>query len=83
MGSRPDLGTMVGPLHLLLFLLVQLCRAQGEDCSVFKKEYCNLRLDKILLLDTDIVGTVECQARVVAVCCSTSAPTLSHHARVV
>lgn len=49
---------MVGQALLLLFVLVT---AKGEDCSVFKAEYCNLRLDKILLLDTNIAGTVECQ----------------------
>jgi len=51
---------MVGPLSGLLLLLV-FCTAQDEDCSVFKKEYCNLRLDKILMLDTDIAGAPECQ----------------------
>merc|ERR1719341_231463 len=51
---------MVGPLSGLLLLIV-LCRAEDEDCSVFKKEYCSLRLDKIMMLDTDIAGPAECQ----------------------
>ena len=75
--SSPDLVSMVGPLSglLLLFVictaqvrqqphiqeLILSLASQDEDCSMFKKEYCNLRLDKILMLDTDIAGAPECQ----------------------
>ena len=51
---------MVG-LPLLLLLLTQ---AQAEDsCSVFRREYCNLRLDKILMLDTALTSPSQCQVR--------------------
>merc|ERR1719150_1872017 len=60
---------MVGPgtthLPLLLLLLTLLLgpeASQAEDsCSVFRREYCNLRLDKILMLDTALSSPSQCQ----------------------
>ena len=58
---------MVGPAHLALLLLLLSCeatRAQSEDsCSLFRREYCNLRLDKILMLDTALTSPSQCQVR--------------------
>ena len=62
---------MVGPSHLpltVLLLIVTAChlgQAQTEDssCSVFRREYCNLRLDKILMLDTALSSPSQCQVR--------------------
>jgi len=75
MGSRPDHSEMVGRLLLgssrgypelalcaqaiLVFTLPLL--SQGQDCSMFKKEYCNLQLDKIMMLDTNMKDAQECQ----------------------
>ena len=53
------------PLILLLLLIFsEATRAQAEDsCSVFRREYCNLRLDKILMLDTALTSPSQCQVR--------------------
>ena len=56
-GQRSEYQATVG-------LVCRFCFSfQDEDCSVFKKEYCSLRLDKIMMLDTDIAGPAECQVR--------------------
>merc|ERR1719445_480146 len=48
----------VGPL--IFSLLVHVSIAQDE-CSLFRQEYCNLRLDKIMMLDTGLASPAECQ----------------------
>merc|ERR1719445_2201037 len=48
----------VGPL--IFSLLVHVSIAQ-EECSLFRQEYCNLRLDKIMMLDTGLASPAECQ----------------------
>ena len=39
-----------------------------DDCSVFRKEYCNLRLDKIMMLDTGLSSPSQCQESVKYYC---------------
>merc|ERR1719348_11262 len=56
---------MVGRLGMLglwgaLMVLLPIF-TQCEDCSKFKKEYCNLQLDKIMMLDTGMENPLECQ----------------------
>ena len=57
---------MVGPsrvLPLLLLLLSAGSEAQ-DSCSLFRKEYCSLRLDKIMMLDTALTSPSMCQVSV-------------------
>ena len=59
--------------HTTIRLAFRFCFSfQDEDCSVFKKEYCSLRLDKIMMLDTDIAGPAECQVCHIVACFSTA-----------
>ena len=53
------------PLSLLILLTCQAgqVRSQDSSCSVFRREYCNLRLDKILMLDTALTSPSKCQVR--------------------
>ena len=53
---------MVGPAHLSLLLLLLSAGSEAQDsCSLFRKEYCSLRLDKIMMLDTALNSPSECQ----------------------
>ena len=36
---------------------------QQARCSQFRSEYCNLRLDKIMMLDTGLGSPQECQVQ--------------------
>lgn len=54
-----SLNSPVGPLLTLSSLLS--VAASAEDCSLFRKEYCNLRLDKIMMLDTGLGSPADCQ----------------------
>jgi len=75
MGSCPDLLNMVGRLcklslpkegpllGLLLLSLICLSNVQAQDgCLQFNADYCNMRLDNILMLDSNITSAAECQA---------------------
>ena len=48
-------------LRIIYGLVSYLAPFQAEECEVFHAEYCSLRLDKILMLDTNLAGPVECQ----------------------
>ena len=70
---------MVGPLLPLLLAAASAtaqvphvsrvtCHAsrhvlQQARCSQFRSEYCNLRLDKIMMLDTGLGSPQECQVQ--------------------
>ena len=72
-----SLNSPVGPLLTLSSLLsvaasaeVAACNVHQwltsrlfQDCSLFRKEYCNLRLDKIMMLDTGLGSPADCQVR--------------------
>ena len=71
--------TMVGPLLPLLLAAASAtaqvphvsrvtCHASRHvlrqaRCSQFRSEYCNLRLDKIMMLDTGLGSPQECQVQ--------------------
>merc|ERR1712004_83298 len=62
MGSCPDQAGMVGRwLSLAVAGLLPLLLTAQRECTMFKKEYCNMQLDKILMLDTNMVAADECQ----------------------
>jgi len=53
---------MVGRwLGLAVAGLLPLLLTAQRECTMFKKEYCNMQLDKILMLDTNMVAADECQ----------------------
>ena len=56
---------MVGPSVLPLLLLLLSAGSEAQDsCSLFRKEYCSLRLDKIMMLDTALTSPSMCQVSV-------------------
>ena len=61
---------MVGPATVLplLSLIISISDvsqvAAQDSCSVFRREYCNLRLDKIMMLDTALTSPSMCQVSV-------------------
>ena len=70
-----SLNSPVGPLLILSSLLSVAASVEVDalnkhqwltsrlfqDCSLFRKEYCNLRLDKIMMLDTGLGSPADCQ----------------------